>query len=234
MHVLGIVPARGGSRTLPRKNLALLAGRPLLTYTCDAARASRRLTRTVLSTDDEEIARCGRASGIEVPFLRPQELAADDTPSIAVVQHVLAELERCERYRPDVVVLLQPTSPLRRASHIDEAVDRLLATGADSVVSVVKVPHQFEPSSVLRLDGDRLTPFLPAAGPPVLRRQDKPAVYARNGAAVYAVRRATIAAGTFFGSDCRALIMSPEDSIDVDDQFDLLVADAVLQSRQRG
>jgi CMP-N,N'-diacetyllegionaminic acid synthase len=232
MDVLGIVPARGGSRAVPRKNLALLAGRPLIMYTFDAAKQSRRLTRTLLSTDDDEIAACGRACGIEVPFMRPPELATDATPSIAVVEHLLAELERREEYRPEIVVLLQPTSPLRRAAHIDAAVDRLIETGADSVVSVVKVPHQFNPVSVLRLDGDRVTSFLPAPASPVLRRQDKPEVYARNGAAVYAVRRATIAAGTFFGADCRALIMSPEDSIDIDDQFDLVVAEALLQTRR--
>lgn len=232
MNVLGIVPARGGSRTVPRKNLALVAGRPLLAYTCDAAGESRRLTRTILSTDDDEIAACGRSCGIEVPFMRPRELATDEASSLDVVRHALDELSRQERYEPDIIVLLQPTSPLRRASHIDDAVDRLVQSGADSVVSVVRVPHQFNPVSVLRLDGDRVQPFFPDLGTVILRRQDKPDAYARNGAAIYAVRRETIAGGSLFGADCRALIMTPEESIDIDDRLDLLVAEALLQHRR--
>jgi CMP-N,N'-diacetyllegionaminic acid synthase len=180
----------------------------------------------VVSTDDEEIAAAARAIGVEVPFLRPLALAQDDTPMLDVLLDLLSTLEERNAYRPAVVVLLQPTSPFRRAHHIDAAVDLLLTSGADSVVSVVPVPHQFTPSSLLRLDGDRVI-AVDEAGP--LRRQDKPALYARNGPAVVASRRETLVGQrTLYGRDTRALIMSREESIDIDHAFDLEVAELLF------
>jgi CMP-N,N'-diacetyllegionaminic acid synthase len=230
MHVLGVIPARGGSKGIPRKNLAPLGGRPLLTYSCDAARHSRELTRVVLSTDDEAIADVGRKCGVEVPFHRPAELAQDDTPMLAVLQHAVRALEEREGYLADVVVLLQPTSPLRRPEHIDAAVRLLRQTGADSVVSVVEVPHQFNPVSVLRLEGGRLVPYMSV--PTITRRQDKAPVYARNGPAVLGVLRAVVMEqNSLYGNDCRPFVMSPEDSLDVDSAWDLELVELVLARR---
>jgi CMP-N-acetylneuraminic acid synthetase len=238
-EILGVIPARGGSKGIPRKNLALLGGRPLVAHTCDAARASRTLTRVVVSTDDEEVAATAQRLGVEVPFLRPRTLAADDTPMLDVLLDLVTTLER-DAYRPDAVVLLQPTSPFRRAQHIDEAVAVLLESDADSVVSVVVVPHQFTPSSLLRLDGGRLVPATGAPGlperrglsPGPLRRQDKPTLFARNGPAVLAVRTAVlIERRVLYGPETRPLIMSREDSIDIDDAFDLEVAELLLAAR---
>ena len=141
-YVLGVIPARGGSKGVPGKNLATVAGRPLLAYTADAARTSRRLSRTVVSTDDVAIADAARGLGLDVPFMRPATLAADDVPMLPVLQHALAAI-REQGDDVDVLVLLQPTSPMRRAEHIDAAVAMLETSGADSVVSVVDVPHQF-------------------------------------------------------------------------------------------
>jgi CMP-N-acetylneuraminic acid synthetase len=232
-EALGVIPARGGSKTLPRKNLLPVAGAPLIHYTFCAARKSQRLTRIVLSTDDAEIAALARQAGLEVPFMRPAELAEDDTAMLPVIQHAVRALEG-EGYRPDVVVILQPTSPLRREEHIDAAIDLLLSTGADSVISVVEVPHQFNPISVMRIEGDRLVPFVPGEGTRVLRRHEKPRVYARNGAAVYAVRYSVLMSeGSLFGDNCRPLVMEREESIDVDDEFDLFVAGALLDQRHR-
>jgi CMP-N,N'-diacetyllegionaminic acid synthase len=228
-HVLGIIPARGGSKGIPRKNLVPLGGRPLIAYSCDAARASRRLTRTIVSTDDAEIAAAAAACGIATPFLRPPHLAADDTPMLDVLRDVLATLDRSEQYRPDIVVLLQPTSPFRRADDIDVAVDLLDRTGADSVVTVTEVPHQFTPASLLRLEGDRVQPWTGTTGP--LRRQDKPRVFARNGPAVLAARPHVLEQGSLYGSDVRAVVMGREESIDIDDAFDLRVADLLLTAR---
>jgi CMP-N-acetylneuraminic acid synthetase len=231
MEILGVIPARGGSKGIPRKNLAPLGGRPLIAYTCDAARGSRRLTRNVVSTDDPEIAATARSFGIDAPFLRPAQLAADDTPMLDVLVDLVATLERNEDYRPDVLVLLQPTSPFRRAEHVDAAIALLDASGADSVVTVIPVPHQFTPTSLMRLDGDRLRPALDADVP--LRRQDKPVLFARNGPAVVAVRTPVLMAQrTLYGPDTRALVMSREDSLDVDDSFDLQMAE--LQMAVRG
>lgn len=222
MDLLGLIPARGGSRGIPRKNLALLSGRPLLAYTCAAAVGSARLTRIIVSTDSEEIAELARELGIEVPFLRPAELAGDATPMIEVIGHALDVLGD-----PDAIVLLQPTSPLRRAEHIDEAVDRWLETGADSIVSVVRVPHAFVPDSLLRLERDCVVPYVDARG--ATRRQGKPALYARNGPAVLVTRPEVIRSGSLYGADTRPYVMAPEASVDVDTPADLELAECLLE-----
>lgn len=224
-NVLGVVPARGGSKGIPNKNLALLCGRPLLAYTADAVKESKKLTRTIVSTDDERIAECAKSLGLEVPFMRPASLAADEAPMLPVLQHAL-EAMRANGFATDIVVLLQPTSPLRRAEHIDAAIDWLQRTAADSVVSVVEVPHQFNPASVMRLEDGLLKPFLD--GPTVTRRQDKPRLFARNGPAVLAVRAAVVAAGSLYGERSWPLGMSPEDSLDIDNPLDLRIAELVI------
>ena len=226
MDIVGIVPARGGSKGIPGKNLVPLGGRPLIAYTFDAATSSRTLTRVVLSTDSEAIAEAGRAHGIEVPFLRPARLAGDDTPMIDVLRHAVDSLQP----PADVIVLLQPTSPLRRADHIDGAVDLLLQSGADSVVSVTAVPHQFTPGSLMRVEAGRLV-F--DGGPGATRRQDKPLWYARNGPAVVVTRAAVIRGGRLYGDHTRPFVMSREESIDIDEPLDLAFAEAVLAARQR-
>ena len=229
MNVLGVIPARGGSKGIPNKNLALLRGRPLLAYTADAVKESRRLTRTIVSTDDENIAECARSLGLEVPFMRPPSLAADEAPMLPVLQHAIERL-RADGFETDIVVLLQPTSPLRRAEHIDTAVDWLQRTAADSVVSVVEVPHQFNPLSVMRIEDGLLKPFLD--GPTVTRRQDKPTVFARNGPAVLAVRAAGVSGGSLYGNETWPLLMTPEDSLDVDTPWDLQLVECVLAARE--
>ena len=221
MQVVGLIPARGGSRP-PGKNLVPVAGRPLLAWTVAAARASTRLTRIVVSTDNDQIATAARELGTEV-LARPAALAADDTPMLDVVVHALDELGPC-----DVLVLLQPTSPLRRAEHVDEAVALLLDTNADAVVSLVEVPHQFRTGSLMRLEEGRAVPDDPDM--PMLRQQ-KPVAYARNGPAVLALRpdRFDPSRG-FFAGDCRGYVMDARSSIDIDDQFDLEVAECLLVS----
>jgi CMP-N-acetylneuraminic acid synthetase len=230
LQVLGVIPARSGSTGIVNKNLVTLGGRPLLAYTADAALRSRRLTRVIVSTDSEAIASVARTLGLDVPFLRPSTLAGDDTPMLAVLQHAVAAMAEAG-FRADAMVLMQPTSPLRDETHVDAAVEILDRSQADSVVSIVEVPHQYNPLSVLRLDGDRLRPFLDT--PTVTRRQDKPRVFARNGPAVLAVRSATLAAGSLYGKDCRPLVMSAEDSLDIDTPWDLALAELVLAARAR-
>jgi CMP-N-acetylneuraminic acid synthetase len=221
LAILGIILARGGSKRVPRKNIAPLNGKPLLAYTCEAALGSKLLTRTILSTDDGEIAATGRACGIEVPFLRPQELALDTTDSLPVVLHVLSELEKREHYAPVIVVLLQPTSPLRTSAHIDEGIALLQQTGADSVVSVTEVPHYFEPAMVMRIVDEKLSP-VPAP------RERTGVFYALNGA-VYALNTKTLLrTQSLFGSDCRPLVMDWEHSLDIDTEADLALAEFLL------
>jgi CMP-N-acetylneuraminic acid synthetase len=216
--VLGLVPARGGSKGVPGKNIRPLAGHSLLEYTARAARDSGVINRTILSTDSREIADAGRRAGVEVPFMRPAVLAADDTPMVPVVQHALDELSKCG-WSPDIIVLLQPTSPLRRPDHIRQAVRMLRETGADSVVTVVEVPRHLSPDYVMRIDDGRLKPFLPD-GARVTRRQDARAAYSRDGT-VYAFRRETLeTTGGIYGDDCRPLLIDAADSLSIDSPED--------------
>ena len=230
MQVLGVIPARGGSKGIPNKNLALVGGRPLLAYTADAVKQSARLTRAIVSTDDERIAESARSLGLDVPFLRPPSLAADDTPMLPVLQHAMHAMA-ADGFHADLIVLLQPTSPLRRGEHIDAAIVWLERAGGDSVVSVVEVPHQFSPVSVMRLDGGWLFPLLDGSAIP--RRQDKPRLYARNGPAVLVVRASVIAGGSLYGNASWPLVMKPEESVDVDTPWDLSLVECALAARRR-
>lgn len=216
MEVLGLIPARGGSKGVPRKNLALVAGRPLLAWSVDAAHAATELTRVVVSTDDDEIA---AAAGTEV-LRRPPALAADDTPMRDVIRHAVDELA------PDVVVLLQPTSPLRRAEHVDGAMRLLRESGADSVVSVVEVPHAYRPESLMEVVDGRVVPRAAAT-----TRQEKQVVYARNGPAVLALRADRVGDDLYAG-DCRPYVMDARDSLDVDTPFDLELVGLLLEARR--
>lgn len=231
MKTLGLIPARGGSKSIPHKNIAPLGGRPLLAYTCEAALGSR-LDRVLLNTDDPEIAAAGQAYGVEVPFLRPAELAQDDTPILPVIQHTLHWLREQEGFIPDAVALLQPTSPLRRAEDIDAALELLASSQADTVVSMVEVPHQFNPVSVMQQQEDgSLVPFL--EGPQILRRQEKPRVLARNGPAVLVIRRETLESGRLYGDRVLPYIMGRADSLDIDEPLDLELAEFFLSKRVR-
>ena len=144
MNFIGLIPARGGSKSIPRKNLVNLCGKPFLAYTCQAALECSSLSSVILSTDDEEIADVGKNLGVTVPFLRPAHLSSDTSSTVSVLQHALSYLEG-QNITATALVLLQPTSPLRTSQHIQEAIDLFLKTGAESVVSLVEVPHQFNP-----------------------------------------------------------------------------------------
>jgi CMP-N,N'-diacetyllegionaminic acid synthase len=228
MKVLAVIPARGGSKGIPRKNIHPLAGRPLIAYSIDAARQAASVDRIVLSTDNAEIAALARSLGAEVS-MRPSELAQDDTPTRAVIEHV-ANVLAAEGYRPDAVLTLQPTSPLRTARHIDEAVALFAANPkADSLVSCIEVPHVFNPLSVMRQNAEGyLEPFLSQQQPH--RRQDKGTVLARNGAAIYLTRTARIK-DFIFGGRLIPYLMDRESSIDIDTLDDLAEAERALQAR---
>jgi CMP-N,N'-diacetyllegionaminic acid synthase len=225
-RVVGIVPARAGSKGIPDKNLRLLAGKPLLAYAAEAARASGVIDRLVLSTDSAEIAALGESLGLEVPFMRPPELAQDDSPMQPVIAHALEQLES-EGWRADVAVILQPTAPLRTGAHIVRALEILRSTGSSSVASVVRIPEHFAPQYAMRLDGDSLRPYL-AAGERITRRQDTEPAFSRDGT-VYAVRRdVVLLEGDLYGSDCRPLEVPIEESVNLDTAADWDAAEARL------
>lgn len=227
MTVIALIPARGGSKGIPGKNLVACGGKPLIAHTILAAREAARIQRVLVSTDDKGIESIARVWGAEVPFLRPPELSGDDAPMFGVMQHALEWLES-QAQQVDALVLLQPTSPLRRASHIDAAVDLFFRQRASSVVSVVEVPHRFYPLSVLRLENGLLWPYLPET-PIITRRQDKPPVYARNGPAIVVCAPATLREGTLYGTRCVPFLMPASASIDIDTIEDLEMAEQFLR-----
>jgi D-3-phosphoglycerate dehydrogenase len=221
--VLGVIPARGGSKGIPKKNIKPLLGRPLLAYTVDAARKSRRLTHVVVSTDDSETADIARELGVEV-IDRPQDLARDTTPTLPVVQHALDVLEP-QRGRFDYVFTLQVTSPFRSAADIDQAIELLQTSGAESVIGVVRV-FDNHPARVKKIREGRLEAF-ETFEPEGIRRQDLPPAYLRNGA-VYVVRRDVLDRGSLLGQDQCPFEMPPARSINIDEPLDFALAEAAL------
>jgi CMP-N,N'-diacetyllegionaminic acid synthase len=227
MRVLGLVPARGGSKGIPRKNIRLLRGRPLLEYTAEAALKARGLSRVILSTEDPEIAEVGKRCGLEVPFLRPAELAEDTTPMLPVVQHAVRWLDSKRQYF-DAVCLLQPTNPLRRPEDIDGAIRQLQDTGADSVISFVEVGEN-HPARMKYVNSEGRVIDPPFAEQiEGQRRQDLPKLYLREGS-IYLTRRAVLMEqNSFKGRDCRAWIVPAERACNIDTPLDLSMAEQLL------
>lgn len=227
--ILAVVPARGGSKGIPGKNLALAGGRPLLAWTLDAARTSQFVDRTVVSTDDPSIAATARDLGGEAPFLRPAEISGDSASPMLAIDHALAWLEREEGWRPDYVMLLQPTSPLRLAEDIDNACRLAVEKDADAVVSVTEaVPHPYLTRSI---DSDgKLADFLTLPGG-YPRRQDFPDVYTLNGAIYLAKREILASQGTFYTSRTYAYVMPTARSLDIDTPWELHLADLLLREK---
>jgi CMP-N-acetylneuraminic acid synthetase len=233
VKVLGVVTARGGSKGLPGKNLRLLAGKPLVAHTIDAARESRAFDRLVLSTDDDAIADASRSRGCDVPFMRPAELALDETPHLPVLQHAVAWLREYQRYVPDAVMILQPTSPLRSAADITNAVALLETSGADSVVSVSEVPAHYNPMRTLRLDdGGFATLFVSgqAVRRRINRRQDMPQAWTMNGA-IYLFRTSVLDGpdASLYGDRTAAYVMPAERGISIDTLDDWNDAERFLE-----
>lgn len=215
--ILGIIPARGGSKGIPGKNIRLLNGKPLIQYAIEAARASQVVDRLILSTDTNEIANVGRELGIEVPFLRPPELANDDTPMLPVIEHVIHFVE-AQGWQPDIVILLQPTAPMRRPEYIEQALKLLTETKCDSVVSVIEVPRHYVPDFVLRLENGKLRPFLDT--PLATRRQDARPAYSRDGTIYMFWRDVLVGKKNIYGDDCRPLIIPNDQSCNLDTMED--------------
>lgn len=213
MRVLGLIPARGGSKGVPRKNIKLLAGRPLLAYTADAALAARSLARVVLSTEDEEIAAVGRACGLDVPFMRPAVLAEDTTPTLPVVTHALNELGAVGECF-DAVCLLQPTNPLRSSADIDACV-RMLEM-SDTVLSVLPVPYEYNPHWVYFQDESGMLRLSTGEAAPIPRRQELPPAYHRDGS-VYVTRTEVILSeGSLYGKRVMGYPIARERSVNID------------------
>jgi CMP-N,N'-diacetyllegionaminic acid synthase len=230
MKLLAVIPARGGSKSVPRKNIALMAGKPLLAYTVGEALKVLAITDLVVSTDDEEIAALARSMGAQVPFMRPPEFATDQAQSAPMLRHCLLAMEAQRGLRYDAVMLLQPTTPLREASHIEAAIGILSSHECDSVVSVVCVGG-YHPFRMKRLVGNRLINFIDQGFEDMRPRQVLPPVYIRNGA-VYLSRRYVVAdQEQVVGPSCIGFEMGAEESVNIDNRLDFKLAEILLRER---
>jgi CMP-N,N'-diacetyllegionaminic acid synthase len=227
MRVLGLIPARGGSKGVPRKNIKLLHGKPLLWYTAQAALGARRLGRVILTTDDEEIAAIGRECGLEVPFLRPAELAQDNTPTLPVAQHAVRMLEEAgDRF--DALCLLQPTNPLRRPEDIDACIELLESSDADAVATILPVPAEYNPHWVFFQEESGLLRLSTGEDAPIPRRQSLPPAFHREGS-VYVVRRDILMKGnSFYGRRFKGYLLDPAQSANIDTPEDWQRAETLL------
>ena len=231
MFVFGVIPARGGSKGLPDKNIRSLGDIPMIGWSIRAAKESKTLDRTVVSTEDPRITAESRKLGGDVPFARPVELAADDSSIIDVLKHAVRWLEAAEKRQPDLIVLLQPTSPLRTAQDIDETVRLVQDTDADSAQTVA-VDHS-HPHHRFTMEGGKLKPLL-IDPEKYSQRQDAPMVYRPTGA-VFVVRyRVLMDEGKVRGKDHRGLVRDFESSVDVDSIWDFRLAEMVFQERLAG
>ena len=231
---LGIIPARGGSRRVPRKNIRLLAGKPLIAYTIEAARAATTLDRVIVSTDDEEIAGVARRYGGEVPFMRPAELAADDTPDAPVFLHALDWLAKEEGFDPELVVNLRPTSPFKTGVVIDEVVEVALETRADVVRTVTRVHGVHHPYWMFQLEEDGLAePILPGIDlARFYQSQLLPPVYRLNGI-VDAMRVEAIRTGESLSArSVRTVEVAESTAMDVDTELDFRFCELLLAERE--
>ena len=224
LKVLGLITARGGSKGVPRKNVRLMNGKPLVAYTVEASLSSLTIHRTILSTDDNEIADIGREFGAEVPFMRPAELALDTTPTLPVVEHALMMLsELGDEY--DAVCLLQPTNPLRRPADVDACVNLLGGSDADSVISVLPVPHEYNPRWVFLRGPDGELSLSTGEKEPIARRQELPPAVHRDGT-VYVTRTKTILGEkSLYGNRIHGYEIDPLHSANIDTEDDWLAAE---------
>jgi N-acylneuraminate cytidylyltransferase len=231
-EVLALIPARGGSKSVPRKNIRPLAGRPLIAYSIAAGLAAETVTRLVVSTDDEEIAAISRSFGAQVPFLRPPALSQDDTPDLPVFQHALEWLAENEGYQPEILVHLRPTSPFRRVWHIDQAVNRLLERPEADAVRTVCIPFQ-NPFKMWRIGQDGfMHPLvdLNIQEPYNLPRQSLPEVYWQTGYVDVAWADTILSKNSMTGERILPLVIDPGEWIDIDSPDDWRRAERLLES----
>jgi len=230
MNILAVIPARGDSKSIPRKNIAKVNGKPLISYTISAALEVDCLTDIVVSTEDAEIAKISKKLGAQVPFIRPLNLASDDAQSFPVIEHALHFMEKVRGFKYDAILMLQPTSPLRTSKHINDSIDLFNSQKCDSVVSIVSVGGN-HPLRMKRFEGNKLVNYIDQGFWNMRPRQILPDVYIRNGA-IYLVRRdVIIKQSQLIGTMCLGYVMGDIQSVNIDAPIDLMVAELLLKKK---
>jgi len=229
-HILAIIPARGGSKGITRKNIKDLAGKPLIAWTIETALKTACLERIIVSTDDEEIAKIAKAYGSEVPFSRPKEFAHDDTTDMPVYEHTLTWLGENEGYIPDIIVWLRPTAPLRTSEDIEKAVDILVESKADWVRSVCEAEHH--PYWMYRLVNGKMESFIEGIDiRSYIRRQLMPPAYRVNGTVDVTWRETILEKKILYSGNMQAYVMPVERSIDVDTEMDFAFIKTLMEEK---
>ena len=227
--VLGLIPARGGSKGVPKKNIKSLLGKPLIQYTVDSAKESKYIDHLIVSTDSEEIAQVCKKIPVDVPFIRPDYLATDTAKAIGVIQHALTTMEEIDGVIYDLVVYLEPPNPLRLVEDIDKCIELFEKDLPDCVVSVQEA-NQFHPILMKQIKDDRLQPIWKDEPEGVPRQLYNPTAYMRNGA-VYVFRKELIMDGILYGNDVLPYIMPIDRSVCIDDMMDWFVAEAWMKMK---
>ena len=230
MRILGLIPARGGSKGVPKKNIKLLGKKPLIEYTIDGAKNSKYLIEIVVSTDDQEIAIVAEIAGCKPPFIRPSEIAQDHSTSLEVVQHAIAFFENKNIFF-DAVCLLQPTTPFREKGFIDKAIEKFIATNADCLVSVLPIPHEYNPHWAFEENENGLLKIATGEENIIPRRQELPKAFHRDGA-VYISKTTVINKGSFYGKSIAYIESNPQYHVNIDTMKDWEDAEKLLAKIQ--
>ena len=231
IRILGLTLARGGSKSVPRKNIKLIAGLPLINYTISEALKSKFITRYIVSTDDEEIRQIAIEYGAEAPFLRPSKFSTDESSSVSAMQHAVDWVEQQEGVKYDYIVELMCTNPMKLVEDIDTSIEKLISTQADSVIAV----HQLEdhhPARIKKIVDDKIVDFCISEIPESRRQDLKPKAYIRSGS-IYALKRDHLMTdGKRYGSvDSRPYILPQERAVNIDTEIDFMVAEEFIKKR---
>jgi CMP-N,N'-diacetyllegionaminic acid synthase len=232
MKILGIIPARGGSKSVPNKNIKLLVGKPLLQYTVDVAKKSKNISRLILSSDDDKIIKVAQQLNLEVPFIRPTNLAKDDTPTLPVIQHALKFFIEKDVYF-DAVCLLQVTSPFKTSEFIDEAIEKFVKSGADALISVQQVPNEFNPHWVFKVNNEDKLELFAGKKQIISRRQELPKTYHRDGVIYITKTNVLLEENSLYGKNL-AYIESPSGcNVNIDTMEDWKNAENYLNTQKK-
>jgi CMP-N-acetylneuraminic acid synthetase len=230
-RILAVIPARGGSKAVPRKNIKPVLGKPLIAYSIEVGLQSELLDKLIVSSDDEEIIEISKKYGAEVPFVRPKDLGLDTIPMVPVLKHAVEFMESLDKTRYDYIILLQPTDPLRIVEDVDNVIKKLVDTDADSVISLCQV-DSVHPILMKKIENDKILPYCIEEKEGTRRQDYKPDAYMRNGA-IYAVSRDVLMEkGSIWGEVSRPYIMPKERSVGIDDELDFKLVEILLTKRE--
>jgi CMP-N,N'-diacetyllegionaminic acid synthase len=230
MQILALIPARGGSKGVPGKNIKLLNGKPLLAYTSEIALQSKQLAEVIVSTEDAKIMEVAKNLGIKVPFIRPTALAQDNTPTIDAIVHALQWYEKQNVFF-DAICLLQVTSPFRTLAFLDKAIEKFLESGCDSLVSVLKVPHEFNPHWTFEVNAEGNLKIATGEAEIISRRQELPQAYHRDGSIYITKTEVLLKEHSFYGKSTAFIESEPDFYVNIDTMEDWEKAEEMIQKK---